>query len=140
MSCDGPPVPFYRAWTPVLISAPVLPVLAGCAAVTTLEGERLAMTSPEFRAYVESVFREQNRVATSLLLALESADLTPRAAAALEDADAGLLGACAGLNEIAIVRRDGRELERLEAARFARQAPECERATRAAEGALDAID
>lgn len=124
---------FYHAWIYLL------PLLAACAQVTTLEGERLAMTSPEFAAYVESVFREQNRVATALLLALESDELTAQQATALEDADAALLAACAGLNEIAAVRRDGRELGRLEAARFAREAPACERATRGARAALAAV-
>ena len=59
-------------WTRALLLPPVL-VLCACASVTTAAGERLALTSPEFRAYVERVFREQNRVASELAFELEDA-------------------------------------------------------------------
>ncbi|HLF12723.1 MAG TPA: hypothetical protein VJA26_16085, partial [Gammaproteobacteria bacterium] len=36
---------------------------SGCAgAVTTAAGQRLVITSPEFRDYVERVFRQQNQI------------------------------------------------------------------------------
>src|SRR5690554_3682800 len=47
-------------------AAAVAAAMLGCAPITTLEGERLALRSPEFRDYVEQVFREQNRVASEL--------------------------------------------------------------------------
>ena len=112
---------------------------AGCLSVTTLDGERLAMTSPEFSAYVESVFRAQNRIATELAFALETGEFDSAGSARLESAESELLVACAGLNEIAAERRDGRARGRLGQAEVARQAPECERATRDAEAALASI-
>ena len=45
--------------------------LSGCASVVTADGERLALTSAAFRAYVERVFREQNRLADELAFALD---------------------------------------------------------------------
>jgi hypothetical protein len=111
---------------------------AGCVAVTTLDGERLAMRSPEFRAYVESVFRAQNRVATELAFALES-DVGPAAEAELESAELGLIDACAGLNQIAIGRRDGTGRSGLGRVEAARRAPDCERAARAAEAAIASV-
>ena len=47
-------------------------LLAGCASVTTADGTRLGLASPEFRAYVERVFREQNRLADAFAFALEA--------------------------------------------------------------------
>jgi hypothetical protein len=109
---------------------------AACVSVTTLDGDRLAMASPEFRAYVESVFRDQNRVATELALTLDAPGLTGDAHAALESAELELLRACGGLNAIAAERRDGRGAGRLAGADAARRAPECERATGMAEAAI----
>ena len=44
--------------------------LTGCATtVTTVQGQRLRTTSPEFRSYAEEVFRAHNEVATSLAYA-----------------------------------------------------------------------
>ena len=61
----------------------------------------------EFRAYVERVFREQNRVADELAFALEA----PGAERAeLGAAEQRLLDACAGVNELATARRDERRL------------------------------
>ena len=119
---------------------PGLAVLAAaCTSVTTLEGERLSMTSLEFRAYAEAVFREQNRVATELAFALEARDLAPADAARLESAEQRLLGACEGLNDIAVGRREGRDLGRLQQASAARRAPQCERAARDAAGLIESI-
>jgi hypothetical protein len=112
---------------------------AACTSVTTLEGERLGLASPEFRAYVEGVFREQNRVATELAFALESETLAAADVASLEAADQELLVACEGLNEVAIGRREGSDLGRLRKAAAARRAPQCESAARAAAGLLESI-
>lgn len=106
--------------------------LNGCAAVSTVDGQRLALTSPEFRAYVERVFREQNRVADELAFALEDA---PRAE--LAAAEQTLLEACAQVNELATARRDERRLGVRRSATGARSVPECERATLAAARALE---
>lgn len=111
--------------------------LTACS-VTTLEGERIGMRDEAFAAYVERVFRAQNRVATSLAFELEREDIDSSRYAALEAAELELLDACAGLNELAIAARDGRAARGLGAARRARSAADCERATIAAERLLRA--
>jgi hypothetical protein len=110
--------------------------LVGCA-VTAADGRRLALGSDEFRAYAEEVFREQNRVATDLAFALEDADAGGAVPAALAGAEDALLEACARLNELATLRRDGENVGARRGARNARSVPGCEAATRAAQGALD---
>jgi hypothetical protein len=118
-------------WSLVLATA--------CTSVTTPEGEQLGMASPEFRAYVEAVFREQNRVATELAFALESETLAAPDVASLEAAEQELLVACEGLNEVAIGRREGRDLGRLRQAAAARRAPQCQSAARDAAALLESI-
>ncbi len=114
-------------------------VAAGCAPVTTLDGERLAVRSEAFAAYVEEVFREQNRAATSLAFALEdSADVVRLDA--LEAAEETLLDACAGLNALATTRRDGGRAGAVRGLSAAREAPRCERATADAWAVLEAPD
>jgi hypothetical protein len=110
----------------------VATALGGCAAVVTADAERLQLASPDFRAYVERVFREQNRVADELAFASESRSPTQR----LEGAEQALLAACAGINELATARRDSQRLGPRRSAELARGVPECERATRAAAAAL----
>jgi len=114
-------------------------LLAGCAAVTSADGTRLRFGSDEFRAYVERVFREQNKTASDLAFALDDATAAgaaePRELAAAEET---LLGACAGLNELATSRRDAQHLGLRRSAAAARGAPDCERATRAAQASLAA--
>ena len=111
----------------------ILVVLAGCAAVPTADGERLRLASPEFRAYVERVFREQNRVADAAAFALEEPGAQRAELAAAEQQ---LLAACAGVNELATARRDQRGLGMRGNVRAARTVPDCERATRDVEAAL----
>jgi len=110
---------------------------AGCAPVTTLDGERLAVRSEAFADYVERVFREQNRVASELAFALEDT-VDPARLDVLETAEDALFAACADLNEMAAARRDGRRMGAFRALAAARQAPECERAAARARDALDA--
>jgi hypothetical protein len=110
-------------------------VLAGCAAVTTLDGQRLGLPSEEFRGYVERVFREQNRVADELAFALEGPG---GEATGLAAAEAQLLAACSGVNELATARRDERRLGMRRSLSAARSVPQCEGAARAAERALAA--
>jgi hypothetical protein len=111
--------------------------LAACA-VTTADGTRLGLASSEFRAYVERVFRDQNKVASDLAFALDDATASggpaPPELVAAEDA---LLEACAGVNELATSRRDQEDLGVRKSANAARSAPNCERATRAAQTALE---
>lgn len=107
--------------------------LQGCAAVSTVGGEQLSLRSPEFRAYVERVFREQNRVADALAFALEAAP----ARAGLTAAEQALLTACAGVNELATSRRDERRLGPQHRLAAARSAPDCERATQSAATLLE---
>ena len=111
----------------------LLVALTGCATVATVDGERLALTSAEFRAYVERVFREQNRVADELAFALEAPD---GSAEGLADAEQRLLDACAGINELATARRDELRLGVRGNLSAARSVPECDRTTRAVEELL----
>ena len=111
-------------------------LLAACA-VTTADGTRLGLASDEFRAYVERVFRDPNKVASELAFALDDATAAggtePRELATAEEA---LLSACAGINELATSRRDEQHVGMRRGAAAARGAPDCERATRAAQAAL----
>jgi hypothetical protein len=100
--------------------------------VPTADGERLRLASPEFRVYVERVFREQNRVADALAFALEA----PAPQSALAAVEERLLEACAGVNELATARRDETELGIGASVRAARTVPDCEEAALAAEAAL----
>jgi hypothetical protein len=127
-----PTMPYRRA----LLIASILVLETACVSVTTLEGERLTAPSSEFRAYVEAVFREQNRVATDLAFALEAA-ADAATQGAIEAAEGELIAACATLNEIATERRAERELSRQRQIAAARSAPQCERATHAAAGTLE---
>ena len=102
-------------------------VAAGCAPVTTLDGERLAVRSDAFAAYVERVFREQNRAATALAFALEDA-ADAALLDTLESVEEALLDACAGLNALATTRRDGGRTGAVRGLGAAREAPRCERA------------
>ena len=113
----------------------VLAALAGCAAVITADGGRLRLTSEEFRAYVERVFREQNRVADEVAFAL---DEPGRAADALAAAEQQLLEACAGVNELATARRDQQRLGARRSVSAARTVPRCEAVTREVDARLTA--
>jgi hypothetical protein len=120
----------------MILGRPVVPyallLLGGCAAVPTADGERLRLASPEFRTYVERVFREQNRVADALAFALEA----PAPQSALAAAEQRLLEACAGVNELATARRDETKLGIRASVRAARTVPDCEEAARAADAEL----
>ncbi len=123
---------------PRLLAAAASLAVAGCAAITTASGERLRVASPDFRDYVEQVFRRQNRVATEVAFAIEEAEIRgfdpPEA---LLDAEEELLAACAGLNELAALRRDGRAIGARRGLAAARGAPRCEAATDRAAAALE---
>lgn len=110
--------------------------LSGCAAVTTADGERLTLTSPEFRSYVERVFREQNRLADELAFAVEDG----KGSAAIAAAEDALLEACAGVNQLATAQRDRQRLGIKRSASAARSVPQCEATSRAAAAALAAKD
>jgi hypothetical protein len=117
----------------VAVSSALL-LLTGCATIDTADGRRLRPTSAEFRAYVERVFREQNRVADELAFALEGpgADQPLRAVDGTElaAAEQRLLDACAGLNELATTRRDGQRFGLRRGLNAARTVTECEEETR----------
>jgi hypothetical protein len=108
--------------------------LQACAVVTA-EGQRLPLTSAELPAYVERVFREQNRVADQFAFALEDAATVPPE---LDAAEQSLLTACAQLNELATARRDGRTLGMRRRAAAARSVPACEETTRQSATMLEA--
>jgi hypothetical protein len=123
-------MPLLRAATLFAATA----IMTGCA-VLTADGERLALTSPEFRAYVERVFREQNKVADQFAFALEGERGAPAGVMAAEQS---LLEACAALNELATARRDERHLSLRQRSTAARSAPMCERTMRVSAATLDA--
>jgi hypothetical protein len=110
-------------------------VVLGACAVVTADGQRLALTSSEFPAYVERVFREQNRLADQFAFALEDAAGAPPG---LEAAEQALLTACADVNELATARRDERRLGVRRSAAAARSVPACEQATRSSAATLEA--
>ena len=115
-----------------------LALLTGCAStVTATDGRTLRLNSPEFRVYVERVFREQNAVATALAFSQDEASGV-RYDTLLELED-GLLAACAELNALAAARRDSRALGVREQARMATTAPGCEATTQRTQEALDAL-
>lgn len=115
-------------------------VIAGCAAaVTTVDGRRLRLSDPDFPAYVEGVFRNQNQVATDLGFALDDAPTDSPQAMRLSAAEDALLAACADLNEIATLRRDERRAGLKLKLETAKSAPRCEAATLDAKRALDSV-
>ena len=99
--------------------------LFGCAgSVRTAEGDRLGLRSDEFAAYAQEVFRLQNVVLDALSFELdERPDET-----FLLLAEERVLEACAGLNEVAVRRRDREAVRALRGLRVARWVPECESA------------
>jgi hypothetical protein len=111
----------------------VLVLLAGCAAISTADGDRLALQSEEFRGYVERVFREQNRVADELAFALEAPG-SERGELAV--AEQRLLEACTAVNELATARRDELQLGLRRSLSAARTVPHCEQTTRSVAEAL----
>ncbi len=114
--------------------------LAGCASVESVDGARYRVPSAEFRRYVEQVFRAQNQTADRLAFAIEDLSSAETQAAGLGAAEARLLMACADLNRLAVSQRDGVALGARASLAAARSAPDCERARRAADEILGAID
>lgn len=113
-------------------------ISAGCASIETADGDALRMGSSEFREYAEQVFRLQNRVSDALAELLDGREGRADATyARLEAADDALFDACAGLNEVAVRRRDQQPRRLFADARVARTVPGCERAALAAVALLD---
>ena len=109
--------------------------LAACVGpVLTGDGRALSMRSEEFAAWVEDVFRLQNEVLDRLAFALEAAPDDTRLLR-LEDR---VLAECAGLNALAVRRRDDGRRRPLRDARAARGVPACEAAANAAAEQLGA--
>ena len=122
-----------------LLIPAVFSLVAACAPVTSLDGQRMPMRSDAFSEYVESVFRQQNDVATQLAFALDREEFDSPSYVLLEAAELGLLEACAGLNDLAVRRRDGSSAGGLGAARAARRAPACEQAAVEAQAVIDGL-
>ncbi len=118
-----------------VVSPLALLALTGCAAIQTADGDRLAVTSPEFRTYVERIFREQNRVADEVAFALDApgAEQGP-----LPAGEQRLLEACSGVNELATARRDEQRLGARRSLEAARSVPKCEEAARSVAALLAA--
>lgn len=124
-------MPRCRAWVALPVG-----VLAGCATVTSVDGERHAISSDAFRSYAETVFRRQNAALSELAFALDGSELAPEQISALEAVEADLIGTCAALNELAIRRRDNRDVGVRGQLDAARSVPDCERVVIAAERLL----
>jgi hypothetical protein len=116
--------------------------LMGCATVvTTAQGQRLRTNSGEFRDYAEEVFRTHNEVATSLAYALddvEAAGPNTGPYQRLANADDRMMKACSPLDELAVARRDNRQVSLRQLTAMARSVPDCERATLAAQASIAA--
>ena len=112
---------------------------AGCTGVTTARGQRLSITSEEFRTYAEAVFRDQNQAVTEIVFAMDGEDLSDEDLQALEGVEQSLLVECADLNEVAARRRDGQQAGWLRESKAARGAPLCERATLNARSVLERL-
>ena len=109
--------------------------LTGCAGhVMVADGRRISLRSPEFRSYVDTVFREQNRLGDELAFALDDAATEQPQLAAAEQT---LLEACAGLNELAAAQRDQKQLSVSRRLALAKSVPGCERAAAAVAQVLD---
>ena len=110
--------------------------LSACAPViTTGDGERIRVSSADFREYAEQVFRTHNSVTTSMAYAiddLEEANGSDEYREQLIDADDRMMQACAPLDEMVIARRDSRKVSVKEMVKTAELIPDCEAATRAA--------
>jgi len=120
---------------PVLFSIAIAAALSGCA-VTSSGGERMALRSDAFSAYVEAVFRYQNDVSTDLAFAIDDESPDSERYAALDALELELLTACRGLNELARAARNGEPVGGFGALKRARAAPECEHATDTAAAVL----
>lgn len=113
-------------------------LLTACVGTVELaDGKRIPLNSQEFEDYVEYVFKYQNKVADELTFALVDGDAAESdSQLALEAAEAKLLLACSGLNELATARRDGLRLSVRRKLKLARQVPDCEHAAAAARSAI----
>jgi hypothetical protein len=111
--------------------------LTACAgSIRTPEGDRMRLRSEEFAAYAEDVFRQQNEVLDALAFALDEQPDEPR----LLRAEDSVLEACAGLNEMAVRRRDAESVRPLRGLRVARRIPECARAAAQASELLRTLE
>lgn len=113
----------------------------GCSSVQLRypDGTIKYLDKTAFAAYIEQIFRYQNRVIDDLIVAdslLEdtAAELDPR----LVRAEEGMEEACQPLIDVVNARIEGRELGFFEKLQLPTMAPACEAATRKLEGMLGA--
>ncbi len=108
-------------------------VLAGCAPyITAANGDRMRANSQEFRAYARQVFEIHNEAVTKIAYALDDLESDPDQIDrynGIVDADDRMMDACAELNQLAIARRDDKQVGLSELAGVASSVPDCERAT-----------
>jgi hypothetical protein len=110
--------------------------MGGCAGVIEHpDGHVIALNSKQFRLYVESTFRHQNKIADALAFALVDGEAVS-GLQSLEVAEQALLSACSGVNELATAARDGVELGALVKRGLARQVAGCQTAADSAERLL----
>lgn len=103
--------PGCRAAPATLLAAALGAALTACTTVTTTTpaGERVARTPEEFSAYVEQVFRYENRVGSDLIDHYELAEAAgshPRAD--LLAAEERMIESCRYLHEVIISHLEGR--------------------------------
>ena len=123
-----------RSFYNYLILLSFLQILWGCGGyVTRPDGQRIGLASDEFRDYVEAVFRLQNRLTDELAFAIEDNRESDQG---LVEAEARLLDACSGVNELALAARDGQQLPVGRKLALARTVPDCEAAANRATAML----
>ncbi len=107
--------------------------LAGCAPyITAANGDRMRANSQEFRDYARQVFEMHNEAVTTIAYALDDLESDPDQIDrynGIVDADDRMMDACAELNQLAIARRDDKQVGLSELAGVASSIPDCERAT-----------
>ena len=88
--------------------------------------------SQEFRTYARQVFEIHNEAVTKIAYALDDLESDPDQIDrynGIVDADDRMMDACAELNQLAIARRDDKQVGLSELAGVASSIPDCERAT-----------
>jgi len=97
----------------------------------------MRITSDEFRAYAEKVFRLQNEVISAITFAVEDEQVfEANELALIEAAEDAVLEECVDINRIAVRRRDGSGLRPFRDAKAARAVPNCEAAALRGRAAL----
>ena len=109
--------------------APALVLLASCAAL-----------SPELAQQSETAFRQQNQVASEILLLLDELSPEQPNYQALTQAEDTMLKACKPLNDVAIRYRDQRSVGPIKKLRIPRSVENCRKAAEDAEKLIETVN